>query len=633
MQKLTCMTFGLFGTALVLALTTQIVTGAGAAPVAVSTYHYDNLRSGWNDHETTLSATSFPADFGILQTVALDDEVDTQPLLVPGLTIAGGTHDVVYVATASNSVYAIDASSGAILVQRNLGPPVAEPIACDANGPNVGINGTPVIDPVSQTLYLIAYVDVSGTPTYYVHALALSTLADKITPVVVSASHKLTDGSVYTFNATYERQRPGLLYNNNTLYAAFGSFCDFSHDQSRGWILGWSGGSLTPLATNQLDDSLPVKPGGVGFYLSSIWMSGYGIAASGPNLYAVTGNSDSTSYNGVSAVQESLIALGPNFNLHGVFTPSNHSTLDTIDGDLGSGGVLVLPEQPGAFNLAVLAGKDGRLFLINLAPGKDAPPTAAQTINDVGPCWCGPSYFVGSDNIPRIVTSQLSSLRTWKLTLTPAPGLVSQGTSSIVTGQDWGFFTWVTSNGTKAGSAIIWAVSRPTNNNPATVNLYAFAADPVSGAFRQLFMGAAGTWPYTNGNSNIVPVVANGKAYVASYQRLTIFGAGATAAAVTMTTSMITPAASAPVAPRSGHLVSGTIAAVDPSMLTLQTRTGESVKIDYAQAAKNERIGPPLDLGTPLTVQGSIIETNGALQATSIVRAKGQTGELWPADR
>jgi hypothetical protein len=631
MQKSACITFGLFGTALVMALTTQIVTGAGAAPVAVSTYHYDNLRSGWNDQETTLSATSFPADFGILQTVALDDEVDTQPLLVPGLAIAGGTHDVVYVATASNSVYAIDASSGAILVQRNLGPPVAEPIACNANGPNVGINGTPVIDPVSQTLYLIAYVDVSGTPTYYVHALALSTLADKVAPVVVSASHTLTNGSVYAFNATVERQRPALIYNNNAVYAAFGSFCDFRPSQSRGWILGWSGGSLTPLATNQLTDKL----GTGSFFLASIWMSGYGIAAAGSDLYAVTGNSDPTSYDGVNAVQESLIGLGPNFNLLGVFTPADHSTLDAVDGDLGAGGVLLLPEQPGSIYLAALAGKDGRLFLINRAPSKDAPPTAAQTINDVGPCWCGPSYFVGSDNIPRIVTSQLSSLRTWKLTLTPAPGLVSEGISSIVTGQDPGFFTSITSNGTRVGSAIIWAVSRPTNTNPATVNLYAFAANPVSGAFRQLFMGPAGTWPYTSGNSNIVPVVANGKAYVASYQRLTIFGAGATAAAVTMTTSITTPATSAPVAPGSGHLVSGTIASVDSSMLTLtlQTRTGGSAKIDYAQAARNEEIGPPLDIGTSLTVQGSIIEGNGALEATSIVRAKGQTGELWPADR
>ena len=92
-----------------------LFTGLLAAPEAVPTYHYDTQRTGWNANETTLTATSFPSTFGLLHTVALDDQVDAQPLLVPGLTIAGGTHDVVYVVTESNTVYAIDASSGAIL--------------------------------------------------------------------------------------------------------------------------------------------------------------------------------------------------------------------------------------------------------------------------------------------------------------------------------------------------------------------------------------------------------------------------------------------------------------------------------------------------------------------------------------
>jgi hypothetical protein len=88
---------------------TVFVAVALAAPVAVPTYHYDTYRTGWNQQETTLSASNFPSTFGIVSTVALDDQVDAQPLLVPGLTIAGGTHDVIYVATESNTVYAIDA--------------------------------------------------------------------------------------------------------------------------------------------------------------------------------------------------------------------------------------------------------------------------------------------------------------------------------------------------------------------------------------------------------------------------------------------------------------------------------------------------------------------------------------------
>src|SRR5208337_3683805 len=288
-------TLGLFVTVLVVDSTTQIVMGATPSPVAVTTYHYDNLRTGWNQHETTLTASSFPGNFGILQTVTLDDQVDAQPLIIPGLAIAGGTHDVVYVATESNTIYAIDASSGAILLSRNLGDPVPTPLGCNNNGPNVGINGTPVINLATQTLYVIAYVNSEngGPPTYQLHALNLSSLADQpYSPVTVTASHTLTNGSIYTFNATYQRQRPALLLNNginsnNTIYAAFGSFCDYSGNNSRGWLLGWNANTLAPLPTNHLDDSQATSPNN--FFLSSIWMSGWGIASTGPHLYFSTG--------------------------------------------------------------------------------------------------------------------------------------------------------------------------------------------------------------------------------------------------------------------------------------------------------------------------------------------------------
>jgi hypothetical protein len=205
MQKLLIIASALFWSIL--------MVGSVAAQTAVTTYHYDNLRTGWNQNETLLTATNFPNNFGLLQTVELDDQVDAQPLIVPSLNIAGGTHDVVYVVTESNTIYAIDASTGAILVQRNLGPPVpvTASLHCNFNGPNVGINGTPVIDLNSQTLYVIAYVNGSP-PTYQLHALNLTTLMDRWnSPLTVGASHKLTNGSAYSFDATYERQRPGLV--------------------------------------------------------------------------------------------------------------------------------------------------------------------------------------------------------------------------------------------------------------------------------------------------------------------------------------------------------------------------------------------------------------------------------------
>ena len=96
---------------------------AAAAPIAVATYHYNALRTGWNNQETQLSPSTFPANFGVLATVPVDDQVDAQPLLIPAQTIAGGTHDVLYVVTENNTVYGLDAQTGQVLVTRNLGVP------------------------------------------------------------------------------------------------------------------------------------------------------------------------------------------------------------------------------------------------------------------------------------------------------------------------------------------------------------------------------------------------------------------------------------------------------------------------------------------------------------------------------
>ena len=222
------------------------------------------------------------------------------------------------------------------------------------------------------------------------------------------------------------------------------------------------------------------------------------------------------------------------------------------------------------------------------------------------------------------MTSQGSSLATWHVDLSPSPHLTQAGTASVATGQDPGFFTSVSSNGTTAGTAIIWAVGRPTSTT--AVNLYAFAALSSGGTYKLLFSSPAGSWPNTGGNANIVPVVANGKVYVAANKALTIFGVPIGLAPVPP------PPPAAPVASLdSPHVISGTLLAVDGTTLTLRTRTGESVKIDDSLAAKNGQIGTPLGVGVPLTAQGSLFNAIGLL-ADSIVRAKGSTSELWPPD-
>jgi hypothetical protein len=538
--------------------------------VAVTTYHYDNLRTGWNRHEDRLTPEKVASShFAVLYSpTSLDDQVDAQPLVVPDENITGGSapgrYDVVYAATESNSVYAIDAGSGKILVSRQINtpvplnqwpPPVPQPPAysCGNNGPNVGINSTPVIDRASNTMYVVAYSWESGNTIYRVHALNLSDLTDRFPAPAASASRTLTDGSTFSFNPGWQRQRPALLLNNGSLYAAFGSFCDWSGPsgqtyQSRGWLLGWQAPSLTPLPANQLNNQLAPPTPPAQMFLSSIWMSGYGPSADGTgNIYFVTGNSDSnlaggyyTTYSGASGtpqyanIQNSVVRVPPDLSVvHDVFTPWAQTFLDQTDADYGSGGAMVLPDQSGPIRgLVAAGGKDGKLYILNADDlgGYNAPQNGAGATDNVaaevniGACWCGPSYFEGEDG-HYIVSSGGANVNVWKVRTDPSISLIHEGTSASVTGgggggQDSGFFTFISSHDHK--DAIIWAVSRPDASG--NMWLYAFRALPHkrSNSLPQLFAQSVGTWG--GGNANVVPVVANGKVFVATNQQLTIFG-------------------------------------------------------------------------------------------------------------
>jgi hypothetical protein len=517
------------------------------ATEAVLTYHYDNGRTGWNSNETTLTPTNVASSsFQPQMVVQLDDQVDAQPLVVPGLTTVGGNstqgHDVVYVATENNSVYAIDSVTGVILAQRNLGAPVPMPLGCDANGPNVGIMGTPVIvqgqargNQTPSTMYLVTYTVESGSSVYRIHALDITTLDDIVPSVVVTGSHQLSNGSLFTFDAASQRQRPGLLAANGNIYVGFGSHCDFSNGgTTRGWILGWQQNTLTPLAANVLPNILSTSPSTV--FLSSIWMSGYGLAADSQGyVYAATGNSDpsGTTYSTTQNLANSVVKLSPDLStIVSFFTPYWEALLDQVDGDLGSGGVMVLPTQPGPIpNLLAAGGKDGTMFLLNAASlgGFTAGgPDNVVTEVPIGGCFCGPSYFSQSSG-GVIVASGSIKIGLWSIIQSgsQAPHLVQLGLSPQLEpspAQDPGHLTTVSSAG--AGSnVIIWSVTRPEGPTAPPIFLVAFSTTlNSSGQLTQLTRLAAGEWPYTTGNANIVPVVANGKVYVASYRFLAIFG-------------------------------------------------------------------------------------------------------------
>jgi hypothetical protein len=605
---------------------------------AVTTYHYDNFRTGWNDHESTLKYDNVNASsFGLLHTVSLDDQVDAQPLLVPNVTTtrglkSGSAHDVVYAATESNSIYAIDASNGTVLFQTNLGAPVPAPLGCNNNGPNVGIDGTPVIDRSAGVMYVIAYTLESQVPTYRIHELNLSDLSDVTPPIVVAASHALTGTTTYAFNATYQRQRPGLLEANGNVYAAFGSFCDFSASQSRGWVLGWQTGSLTPLAANRLNDTLASSPDD--FFLSAVWMSGFGVAADpAGNVYFVTGNSDysGNTYTGTTNVQESVVKVSADLTqMLSIFTPSNVGMLDEYDADLGSGGVMLLPIESST-PLAAAAGKTGTMFLLNqnsLGGYVPSGPNNDLAEVSIGGCWCGPSYYAVKKTQQRIVASGGNGVTLWKVKSKPKVRLTLMGSAGLPTGQDPGFFTTVSSN-ENGRKAIIWALARP-QSIPGPMTLVALAAEASSGRSRlaTLYQGSAGYWAAQNGNANIVPIVANGKVYIASYQQLEIFGLGGSAA--TVATGRTIPATAYRGATKTPNEVTGTLVKARGPEIVLRTRAGKLVRVNAAAALKNER-SEDLIVGRPFDVRGTY-DAAGVMHAAIIIRAK-PSPSTWPPDR
>ena len=615
---------------------------AAAGKVNVATYHGDTLRTGWNDAEASLTPTVVSGTtFGLLEQVTLDDQVDAQPLLITGITIAGAEHDVAYVATENNSVYAVDASSGSLLLHVNLGTPVPQsqlPGACGNNGPNVGITSTPVIDIASQTIYAIAYVYTGAAEQFVLHALDLSTLADKVAPVVVTASNTLAGGkTVYTFDAHASRQRPALLEAEGNIYAAFGSYCDLSVKASRGWMLGWNAATLAPLGASELTNRVLPSDSPDDYFLTSIWMSGAGPAWGGSgNVFFVTGNSDKsgTTYDNKGAVNlsESVVEIRPALNkIVSYFSPtdSGHdvATLDKTDGDFGAGGVMLLPKQPGAVPLlSVAAGKAGMMYLLNKASlgGEDSNTVLGEYW--IGACWCAPSYYRGSDGVGRVVSSGGKSIEVWEVQTSPTTALVPEPgftPPSISTGQFPGLFTAVSSNGTAANSAVIWAVNRPFDSSK-DVTLFAF--DAATGT--ELFSGTAGTWPNTGGDANLVPTVANGKVYVGSYRSLAIFGVQTTDQPLLAKSQFTRPEPPAEAA-ISAHQVSGFVRAVLGARIVMETRDGKRITVDLSEAIQREAAVHPT-VGDTALARGDFV--HGMLRAESFLHTIPQPA-LWRPDR
>jgi hypothetical protein len=491
---------------------------------------------------------------------------------------------------------------------------------------------------------VIAYTYTSGKVDYHIHALDLGSLSDKTAPVLVAASVTLTDRSKYHFNPATSRQRAALLFSNGTVYAGFSSFCDNSPSTSRGWVLGWNGLSMNRLPETKSTNRVAASPNT--FFLSSVWMSGYGIAADEVgDLLFVTGNSDpaGTVYYGANLAQ-SVVKMAPDLSkVLSFFTPGpppyGRWNIQQDDQDFGAGGALVLPVQPGMYpHLAVAAGKVGQMYLLDRDSLGGYSTRADKVFGRVpiGLCWCGQSYFQGADGVGRVVSSGGNQVIVWKVNSSPtgAPSLTQESISApLATGQDSGFFTSVSSNGEQAGTQLVWALSRPDTFNPAANLLYAFDPSTLdqSGRMATVFTGVAGAWPNGDGNANLVPLVAGGRVYVASFQELTIFGL----ATGTSGKPPKTPRPALPTPPKTGtdgwgRRLYGVVRRVQGSRLIVETRRGEEVTVDRT-AAQDAEASAVAVVGQSLLIRGDY-DAEGVLHAASVQRAKSAPA-LWQPDR
>jgi outer membrane protein assembly factor BamB len=628
------------------------------SPMDVVTYHGNSLRTGWFSSETQLTTTNVNSQgFGLLANVPLDGRVDAEPLYLYQAKAGKNTYNVVFVETENNSVYAINADTGAVLWQKNYG--TAVPYQYKNNDDNVfpivGILGTPVIDRTAGIMYFVADVYNGTADGFVLHAVSLLTGQNVATPVLIKLSTKLSNGTTWNFQAKNMLQRPGLLEANGAIYVAFGSTCDCVPQQSRGVIAHYDAKTLAFLGSDVTDTLHLSAP----YYLSSIWQSGYGIASdSNGDIYFSTGNSNPAqpSYDKNFNRPDSMIHLSADLTtLIDSFTPSNYYSLDQGDGDVGSGGMMLLPDQPGSTpHLAISGGKDGRAFFMNRdnlgGYNQGGSDNVLQEVN-AGGCWCGPAYFVGADGNPYVVTGGSNGVTAWQVQLTGTPQLVQTSTtgSGPLNGlpDNGGSIPVISSNGTAAGSAIVWFVQKPqtsSDNDPGTpVTLRAFDASNLK---KQLFSAQAGTFTHAvNSNANVVPTVANGKVYIASNKQLNIFGllppAGSAERAAlpkgiavsepeVVTCPPAEPLQSAVVKGADNHQLFGSVCKVEGSTMQLALRSHRSVSIDITNATA----GPKhlsLTPGRNIKVKVSV-DANGVAHATRFAPSHIFDAET-PADR
>ena len=386
-----------------------------SAQVSVTTYRNNLARTGENLAETILTPANVnPVQFGKIFSRPVDGQLYAQPLYLPSVAIAGkGVHNVVFVATQHDSVYAFDADSNtgpnepplwqvslANTVAGETTASVADVLNCPTIAPELGITGTPVIDPSTNTLYVVAMTKRGDQIFHRLHALDVTSGAERPgSPVLIAASvpgtgdRALSSSSTSVkFDAYFYKNRAGLLLLNGVVYTGWTSHCDSR--SYHGWIIAYDARSLQQVAV------FNTTPNG---YQGSIWMGGAAPAADAEgNIYAISGNgSFDADANGLNLGDSFVKLSSPSLTVLDYFTPFNQLYLDRADIDLGSSGAVLLPDLAGSLThqrLLVSAGKEGRIYLLDRdRMGRFNPDGDSQIVQSiegaVGAAFGGPAYF------------------------------------------------------------------------------------------------------------------------------------------------------------------------------------------------------------------------------------------------
>lgn len=503
-----------------------------AAPVSVTTYHYDNTRSGLNSQETTLTPANVNiGSFGKLFTFKVDGEIYGQPLYVPNVTVGGATHNVVYVATEHDGVFAFDADgkTTAPLWQTSFINPSAGVTTVDsktdfpeANGPyddiwpEIGITSTPVIDASTGTMYVVAKTKENGKFVQRLHALDITSGAEKFGgPVVINAKMPgkgvVNDGNGnIVFDSRIANQRSALLLLNGTVYLAFASHGDY--DPFLGWVLGYDAHTLQQTVV------WAPTPDGAG---GGIWESGDGPAAdSAGNIFLAVANGDYNAYSGGRDYGDSAVNLKQSngtLQVQDWFTPYDFQQLNDLDHDLGSGGAILLPDQAsGPGHLMVAGGKGGTLYVINRDNmGHNHVADNNQIVQQIA--LPGGLFGVPAAWGNRLYVQSLKS---------PLQCYTNNGGQFTLTSNSGQTFSYpgsspaVSSNGSNSG--IVWTLDASAwDNGPAV--LHAYDATDCS---KELWNSAMSGSRDTAGTAVkfSVPTIANGKVYVSGDGMVTVYG-------------------------------------------------------------------------------------------------------------